>query len=81
MNINILCFASSQDATGHRELTLNCPEGSTVRDALAYLIAEYPDLSRLAPRLRFALGAEFVEDGAPISEGSTLALLPPMSGG
>jgi molybdopterin converting factor subunit 1 len=81
MDIKVLCFASTQDITGTRELTLACAEPATVRDAAAALTAAYPALKPIVTRLRFAVNEEFAEDDTPVRSGDTLALLPPMSGG
>ena len=81
MNIRILCFASTQDATGSRELTIEVPAGGRVVDCLDALRNAYPAVGPLLDRCRIALNDEFAAGDAPVGEGDTVALLPPMSGG
>lgn len=81
MEIKVLCFASTQDATGARELTFACGDTATVRGAADALAAAYPALAPIVPRLRFAVNEEFADDDTPLHAGDVLALLPPMSGG
>jgi len=81
MQISILFFASAQDATGCSDLMWECAEGTTVEQCVLELQTRHPALIALAPRLRFAVNAEFADPSAVLKPGDTLAMLPPMSGG
>lgn len=77
----MLHFAAAREAAGCASETVEMPEGATVADAKALLLARHPALAQAAPRLRFAVGQRFAPETAPLSAGDVLALLPPVSGG
>jgi molybdopterin converting factor small subunit len=52
-----------------------------VDDALDALERVHPTLSELRPHLAIALDGTLVPRGQALSDGSELALLPPVSGG
>ena len=81
MEVRILCFASTQDVTGQRELTLQVPDSATAGGCLEALKSEYPALGPILGRCRIAVNDEFASESDAVSDGDTLALLPPMSGG
>lgn len=79
MTLEILFFASYREQVGGNRVTLELPEGATVRRAAERLEAEYPEL-----KLRGALAAVNETYAAPdetLSAGDTLAFFPPVAGG
>ena len=79
MTAKVLLFSSYRDQAGARDLTLELPEGATVRDAAARLEAEHPGLN-----LRGALAARNEVYAGPdevLEAGDTLAFFPPVAGG
>lgn len=81
MKIRLLAFASAGDALGSSETEVELPEGSTVADLRAALDRGHPEMAPLWPRLAVAVDGRVVKADEPLSEGSEVALLPPVSGG
>lgn len=81
MHLNLLYFAHVRERIGKSGEELELPDGSTVADALAALVALYPSLERLLPTLRVAVDAEFVDLGHPLHDGAEVVLIPPVAGG
>ena len=81
MEIRVLFFASVAAKLELRELMLALPQGATVATARDALMERFPALVPFVPNLLFALDEEYVQPSATISNGATLALIPPVSGG
>ncbi|MDZ7727718.1 MAG: MoaD/ThiS family protein [Dehalococcoidia bacterium] len=81
MSVTILPFASVADAVGKRRLELEHHPGDRVAELRDRLLESYPQLERYAPNLMYAVNEEYVTLDDPVSDGSTLALIPPVSGG
>jgi molybdopterin converting factor subunit 1 len=81
MTIQLLFFAQARERAGAAHATLELPQGSRVRDALAQVRERYPALAELMPHLAVALNQRLVGGEEPVVEGAELALLPPVSGG
>jgi molybdopterin converting factor subunit 1 len=81
MTIQLLFFAQARERAGAAHATLELPNGSRVRDALAQVRERYPALVELMPHLAVALNQRLVDGEEPVVEGAELALLPPVSGG
>ncbi|MEP7012395.1 MAG: molybdenum cofactor biosynthesis protein MoaE [Acidobacteriota bacterium] len=80
MRIRLLAFATAADALGS-ERDLDLPSGATVSVLRDLLIADFPALGRLWPRLAIAIDGRLVQLEEEIPEGAEVALLPPVSGG
>jgi molybdopterin synthase catalytic subunit len=76
MQVTVRLFAMLRERAGASEVTVELPEGATVRDALAAL----GDLADGMP-LVMAVNREYAPDDAPLGAGDELALIPPVSGG
>jgi molybdopterin synthase catalytic subunit len=74
-------FASAREVVGKQEVIVDVPEGVTAADLLTQLVAQHPDLRRLAPSLKLAVNHEYVEGERRLAEGDEVALIPPVSGG
>jgi MoaE-MoaD fusion protein len=81
MKIWVRLFASAREVVGKQEVIVDAPEGITAADLLTQLVAQYPDLRRLASSLKLALNHEYVEGGRRVAAGDEVALIPPVSGG
>ena len=81
MTITVLLFASVAEKAGKRRLDLPFATGDTVATVRDRLLETMPQLRPFVPNLMYALDEEYVRDTAPVCEGSTLALIPPVSGG
>ncbi len=80
MRIRLLAFATAADALGS-ERDLDLPSGATVAVLRDLLLADFPALGRLWPRLAIAINGRLVRLEEEIPEGAEVALLPPVSGG
>lgn len=81
MKIRVLFFAQFRDAWGGSERFLELPDHWTAAQVIQGLLnAPEGSLLRGLP-LRCAVNEEFVDEGRELTDGDTLALLPPIAGG
>lgn len=81
MNIELLLFGACKEIVGSEHLKIELDEGSTINDAFVYLSRLYPALLPYHGRLLFAINETFALRTDRLSDGDTLAVLPPVSGG
>ncbi len=81
MNVDVRYFAAAREATRLAHETLPMAAGATVAELAEALLARHPDLAGALPHLRFALDEDFVGLDAPLTDGATVALIPPVGGG
>ncbi|MCH2133377.1 MAG: MoaD/ThiS family protein [Phycisphaerales bacterium] len=81
ITICIQPFAAVTDAMGRESTSITIDDGSTVSDAWNALVQSYPDLVALQDTIAFACNDRIVNRQTTLSDGDTLALLPPVSGG
>lgn len=79
--VTVLFFARLSDIAGTRRTELEIGEGLTAGDAYALLAERHPAIAALSDTVMFAVNAEYVSRGHPLSPGDELALIPPVSGG
>ena len=77
----MLLFASVAERAGTRRFTLELEEPATVASARDAVLARYPALEPFVPNLMYALDEEYARERDAVSAHSTLALIPPVSGG
>jgi sulfur-carrier protein len=75
----VKAFGITKDMLGGRESVIEM-EGQTVAELRATLNKKYPALGGLKS-LFIAVNQAYAEDGAKLSEGDEIALIPPVSGG
>jgi molybdopterin synthase catalytic subunit len=76
VEVTVRLFAMLRERAGARELTLELPDGASVRDALA----ELGELAAGLP-LVMAVNREYAPEDQVLDAGDELALIPPVSGG
>ncbi|MFC4769206.1 molybdopterin converting factor subunit 1 [Effusibacillus consociatus] len=81
MTLTIRFFAGVAEAAGHREYTVELPEGTTVADLRAKLQAIFPHAADLLAKSFFSVNHEYADSSAVIKSGDELAVIPPVSGG
>jgi sulfur-carrier protein len=93
MEIDLRYFATVREAVGERTATREFPLGTTVREVLAALETDYPELegrlltddgtiARTVTVLRNGTNVTHHEDGATeLTDGDTLSITPPVTGG
>ena len=81
MQCSVLLFAQLAETVGANRLTLELPDGSTVSDALDTLSGRHPEIADLRPILAVAVNERYSTHTAELTNGDTIALIPPVSGG
>ncbi len=82
MKLTVLYFAAVRDLVGKDEEALDVPASVTSIGALAlHLSSLHPALEGRLKHVRFARNEEFADDRDALSEGDTVALIPPVAGG
>jgi molybdopterin synthase catalytic subunit len=81
MKIRLLAFASASDALGAAESEIELPDGADVARLRAELEARHPEIGPLWGRIAVAVDGEIAGPETALSEGTEVALLPPVSGG
>jgi molybdopterin converting factor small subunit len=74
-------FALAKDLAGCPEIDVELPAAPTVADLRVALAACLPALGPLWPKVVIAVDEEYALDHTPISQGSRIAVIPPVSGG
>lgn len=79
MDLNLLFFGATADATESRELSLHIEDGANVSAAVDILMSRFPNLK--GHRLLVAVNQEYVSGEALLKDGDELAIFTPVSGG
>jgi molybdopterin synthase sulfur carrier subunit len=79
MQIQILTFGMLTDIFKSQKVVLEIPEKSTVKTLKTQLYNQFPDTEAL--HFAVAINEAYADDDTEISEGQTIALIPPVSGG
>lgn len=81
INCTILLFAQIADAVGESELSLDLPDDATVNHALDALAMESAAISSHRATLAVAVNERYATPETALTDGDTIALIPPVSGG
>lgn len=79
--VTVRLFAMQRQAAGRREEALELPDGATVEDAWAALVARHPALAPGRTAVRFAVNRAYADPADVLRDGDELACIPPVSGG
>jgi molybdopterin converting factor subunit 1 len=80
MAINVLLFASYADALGGTSVLVDVPNGATVQDVVARVLA-MPGAAQLPQRPLVAVNQRYARADATVNSGDEVALIPPVAGG
>ena len=80
LTIKVLYFAHLVDRTGVREETVAL-SGNSIRDLKSELVSRHAKLQDSLDACRVAIDEEFAVSDSALSEGQTVAFIPPVSGG
>jgi molybdopterin converting factor subunit 1 len=80
MKCTIKAFGIAREIIGKRELTLDLPVSTTIKDVKAQLCQDYPRLLALNS-LFIAVNLEYAADDKELYENDEIALIPPVAGG
>ena len=78
MSITARLFAGVRERAGQQAVEVG---GATIADVRASLAELCPPVAELLGACRFAMNDEFVFDATPVPDGSTVDVIPPVSGG
>ncbi len=81
MQCSVLLFAQLAETVGANRLELDLQDGSTVSDALDTLSGSHPGIADLRPILAVAVNERYCTQSTALTDGDTIALIPPVSGG
>ncbi len=80
MKIQIIAFGIAKDIIKEKELAIDLDNDNSVGAVRKQLSETFPEFSKLSS-LRFAVNADYVEDGYELKAGDEVVLIPPVSGG
>ena len=81
MKCTVLFFAQLAEAIGTKRLELELNEGATLGDARAVLAANHDAIARMGDSLALAVNEKYAAQNTTLTDGDTIALIPPVSGG
>jgi len=81
MRSEVLLFAQLREAIGRDRLMIELPNGATVGDALEALAAQHQAIAQMRGRIAIAVNEKYQPITAKLTDGCTIALIPPVSGG
>lgn len=81
MHITVRYFAGQRDITKHQSERLEVADASTLATVWQLLEERYPGLVPFRGRVLYAQNARFVPADTILSDGDTVAFIPPVSGG
>jgi MoaE-MoaD fusion protein len=81
IRIRVRLFAIQRELARTREVPLELPDGVTVEDAWAAVVAKHPVLAPGRPSVRFARNGDYADPSTPLADGDEVAFIPPVSGG
>jgi molybdopterin converting factor subunit 1 len=81
MRCQVLVFAQLREAIGCDRIELDLRDGATVGDALDRLSQQHASVAQLRSKIAVAVDEKYAAMSAPLRDGCTIALIPPVSGG
>lgn len=81
IHVEVLFFAVAHDLAGTASTSLELESPATVRDAESALKERFDWFGAKLSSYRIAVDEEFASSDTPLRDGSTLAVIPPVSGG
>lgn len=81
MEIQVRLFATLRDRAGSNSLSIDVPDGATVRALLDALATQHPSLRGAVDTALVAVNEEYAFPEDSLADGDNVALFPPVSGG
>ncbi|RKQ88582.1 MoaD/ThiS family protein [Brockia lithotrophica] len=80
-SVRVRLFSAVAERVGAREVEVPYREGITVGEIRSALAERYPEARDLWEVSAFAVDEAYASDEDPVSPGSLVAVIPPVSGG
>ena len=81
ITITVHYLQALRDELGKPEEPMTISEGTTAREALDQLRGKYAELTKWRGAILLAINQQWAKGDEQLSDGDTLALMPPVSGG
>ena len=81
INITVLFFANLREIIGRKEISLEIPEGTNVKEFKTIIGETYPELIPALNSTLISVNKEFGFDHDLLPKDAQVALFPPVSGG
>ncbi len=81
MRCEVLLFAQLAEAVGHDRLTIELPDGATAADAIEAISRDHAAVGQARATLAVAVNERYCDGSRALTDGDTIALIPPVSGG
>jgi molybdopterin converting factor subunit 1 len=81
LRVKVLFFGPIRELTGTSEEPIEVPSGATLENVFGLYCSRFPRLSAYRASLVASRNQDFASWDSPVSEGDTIAFLPPVSGG
>ena len=81
INITVLFFANLREIIGKKEISLEIPEATSVKEFKIIIGEAYPDLIPALNSTLISVNKEFGFDDDLLPKNAQVALFPPVSGG
>jgi molybdopterin converting factor small subunit len=81
MKVRIKLFAVAKDLAGLDELLVDVPAGATIGQLRQAVGLQFPMLAKVLPHALWAIDAAYADDATELVDDSSVALIPPVSGG
>ena len=79
--MNVKLFARLRELVGAGELTVDAPDGATVRDVWHALVQAHPSAAVYERSMSCAVNLDYARMTTAVADGDEVAFLPPVSGG
>jgi molybdopterin converting factor small subunit len=66
---------------GTETVSVEVPEGATVAQLRAALVAQFPNFEACAGHVLFAVNGQYAQDDVVLNQDAEVACIPPVSGG
>jgi MoaD family protein len=81
MKVRAEFYSQLKEIVGASSLELSLPKDATADDLFEQLKESYPKLRDFEKSVLFGIAVEFVDRNHPLSDGDTIAIMPPVQGG
>lgn len=81
MEITVRLFAAYREKVGQKQVTIELPEGATLREAWNALVARHEGLAAFNHSIVGSVNAEYSSLSTPLQAGDEVAFIPPVAGG